>query len=94
MSYVSVVASGLIGFVIILWFTTKRGVFKGPQIDVALLEERRNAAIQGEVIGSVEVASDSGFPNIYGTPRKSEQKFDTGSQSSVEKREFVSSGVD
>ena len=45
MSYVSVVATGLVGFVIVLWFTTKRGVFKGPHIDFDLLNERRNAAL-------------------------------------------------
>lgn len=48
MSYVSVVAAGLILFVVGLWFTTKRGVFKGPRVDVVLLNERRNAAIYGE----------------------------------------------
>lgn len=56
MSYVSVVATGLVVFVVSLWFTTKRGVFKGPKIDMALLIERRNAAIQGEVIAAVEVS--------------------------------------
>ncbi len=45
MSYVSVVTVGLISFVLILWFTTKRGVFTGPTIDYDLLNERRNAAL-------------------------------------------------
>ena len=45
MSYVSVVTVGLVSFVVILWFTTKRGVFKGPRIDYELLRERREAAI-------------------------------------------------
>ena len=45
MSYVSVVTFGLVSFVIILWHTTKKGIFKGPQIDYALLKERREAAI-------------------------------------------------
>ncbi len=49
MSYVSVVSSGLVVFVVTLWFTTKRGVFTGPRIDWDLLLERRNAAIEGEV---------------------------------------------
>lgn len=49
MSYVSVVAAGLIGFVVILWFTTKRGVFTGPKIDFDLLAQRRNAALHGQM---------------------------------------------
>ncbi len=49
MSYVSIVTVGLIGFVVILWFTTKRGVFTGPKIDYDLLNERRNAALHSEV---------------------------------------------
>jgi choline transport protein len=48
MSYVSVVTVGLVGFVIALWFATKRGTFKGPHIDLALLNARRHAAIEGE----------------------------------------------
>lgn len=49
MSYVSVVAAGLIGFVVVLWFTTKRGVFTGPKIDFDLLAQRRNAALHGQM---------------------------------------------
>lgn len=48
MSYVSVVCAGLLGFVTILWFTTKRGVFKGPHIDYDLLKERRLTAMREE----------------------------------------------
>jgi choline transport protein len=59
MSYVSVVTVGLVGFVIALWFTTKRGTFKGPHIDMALLNARRHAAIEGEG----EVFSVDGHPN-------------------------------
>lgn len=55
MSYVSVVVAGLVLFVVCLWFTTKRGVFTGPKINMELLVERRNAAIQGQVIAGVEV---------------------------------------
>ena len=47
MSWVSVVCTGLVSFVIILWFTTKRGVFKGPRVNKALLEERRLEALHG-----------------------------------------------
>ena len=56
MSYVSVVCFGLVSFVVILWFSTKRGVFKGPRIDYELLKERREAAIHD---GAVLVAVDS-----------------------------------
>jgi choline transport protein len=56
MSYVSVVCFGLVGFVVILWFTTKKGVFKGPQVDYDLLRERREAAIH---VGSEFVEVDS-----------------------------------
>ncbi|KAF4972505.1 hypothetical protein FSARC_929, partial [Fusarium sarcochroum] len=45
MSYVSVVFTGLVGFVVILWFTTKKGVFTGPKIDIELLNARRVAAV-------------------------------------------------
>lgn len=60
MSYVSVVCVGLVSFVVILWFTTKRAVFKGPQIDYNLLRERREAAIH---VGAafVEVDSERGI---------------------------------
>jgi choline transport protein len=47
MSWVSVVSVGLVAFIILLWFTTKRGVFKGPKIDMDLLESRRHAAMDG-----------------------------------------------
>lgn len=55
MSYVSVVSGALVLFVVSLWFTTKRGVFTGPKIDIELLTERRNAAIHGQTIAAVEV---------------------------------------
>jgi choline transport protein len=48
MSYVSVVSVGLVCFVLALWFTTKRGVFKGPHVDFELLNQRRHAAIEGD----------------------------------------------
>lgn len=46
MSYVSVVFTGLVAFVIALWFTTKKGTFTGPQINIDLLNARRMAAVQ------------------------------------------------
>jgi choline transport protein len=45
MSYVSVVFVGLVGFVIILWFTTKKNTFTGPRIDLDMLNARRVAAV-------------------------------------------------
>jgi choline transport protein len=54
MSYVSVVCTGLVGFVLILWFTTKRGKFQGPRIDMELLRERREAAIHGLEVVEVD----------------------------------------
>jgi choline transport protein len=57
MSYVSVVAFGLFSFILGLWFTTKRNVFKGPQVDMSLLEARRLEALQGEPV--VTAASEA-----------------------------------
>ena len=48
MSWVSVVSTGLVAFVIALWFTTKKGVFKGPEVDHDWMNQRRLAAIEGE----------------------------------------------
>lgn len=45
MSYVSVVFVGLVGFIIVLWHTTKKGTFAGPRIDLDLLNARRVAAV-------------------------------------------------
>lgn len=45
MSYVSVVFVGLVGFVIVLWFTTKKNTFTGPRIDLDMLNARRVAAV-------------------------------------------------
>jgi choline transport protein len=50
MNYVSIVVTGLIAFVIGLWFTSKKGKFTGPKIDMAQLTERRMAAINGEMV--------------------------------------------
>lgn len=48
MGYVSVVCTGLIGFVIVLWFTTKRKKFTEPRIDHNLLYQRHVAALHRE----------------------------------------------
>jgi len=45
MNFVSVVSVGLTLFVLGLWFTSKRGNFLGPKINMAELEERRMAAM-------------------------------------------------
>ena len=49
MNYVSVVCAGLVIFVIGLWFTSKRGKFTGPKINMEELIERRMAALNVEV---------------------------------------------
>lgn len=59
MSFVSVVSVGLVGFVLVLWFTTKRRVFKGPQIDYELLKARRMAAIHSDFEGLDPVTVES-----------------------------------
>jgi choline transport protein len=64
MSYVSVVSVGLVAFVLGLWFTTKRKVFTGPNVDYALMEERRLAAIGGEIAG-VEVLTKSDDDGVH-----------------------------
>jgi choline transport protein len=52
MSFVSVVSVGLLLFVVLLWYTTKRKVFKGPHIDYELLKERRMEAIRSDLTHS------------------------------------------
>ncbi|PMD50300.1 amino acid transporter, partial [Hyaloscypha bicolor E] len=47
MNFVSVVTIGLTLFVLGLWFTSKRGKFVGPKINMAELEARRLAAMGG-----------------------------------------------
>lgn len=54
MSYVTVVVTGLILFVVVLWLSTKKSTFKGPQINVALMNERRQAALEVQRHGIVE----------------------------------------
>lgn len=45
MNYVSVVSVGLMSFVIGLWFFTKRGIFKGPKIDLEEITRRREEGL-------------------------------------------------
>lgn len=54
MSYVSVVLVGLVSIVVLIWFTTKKGKFTGPKINLELMNERRRAALNAE-LASVEV---------------------------------------
>lgn len=59
MSYVSVVVFSLVAFIIVLWFTTKRKVFRGPKVNVDLMNARRTAAIQEEpIIEGTDVLGD------------------------------------
>ena len=46
MSYVIVVAVGLLMFVVVFWFASKRTVFVGPNVNVELMMERRQAALE------------------------------------------------
>lgn len=50
MNYVSVVVTGLVSFVIGLWFSSKKGKFTGPKVNMAQLTERRMAALKGGVM--------------------------------------------
>jgi choline transport protein len=59
MNYVSVVRAGLVMFVIGLWFTSKRGTFTGPKINMEELIERRMAALNGEVTPGIGGDSES-----------------------------------
>ncbi|RGP78836.1 hypothetical protein FLONG3_3035 [Fusarium longipes] len=63
MSYVSVVFTGLVGFVIILWLTTKKNTFAGPKIDLDMLNARRLAAVG---------VSDGAHPAEYHALRNAE----------------------
>jgi choline transport protein len=58
MSYVSIVSAGLVGFVIALWFTTKRGTFVGPKVDFDLINARRQQAI-GEDLRVISIEGQS-----------------------------------
>jgi choline transport protein len=77
MSYVSVVTVGLVGFVVVLWFTTKRGVFVGPRIDFDMLNERRNAALHGGM-AVIDAASAEDVSSKEGA-RQSKGHFETSS---------------
>ena len=54
MNWISVVAVALVVFVLVLWFTSKRGVFRGPKADYEKMRLRREEAMGitsgGEVV--------------------------------------------
>lgn len=52
MNYVSVVFVGLASFVVLLWFSTKRGKFIGPHVNIGLMNERRLAALKTDTVGA------------------------------------------
>lgn len=54
MSYVSVVFTGLVGLIMLLCFTTKRGVFTGPKFDMVKLTKKRLAALHGGNMAEVK----------------------------------------
>jgi choline transport protein len=73
MSYVSVMCTGLVGFVLVLWFTSKRKTFRGPKVGYELLEERRIAAMHDGVIVTEGEARDStGFQSGNGVIKAAE----------------------
>ncbi|GJN75776.1 hypothetical protein PLICBS_009882 [Purpureocillium lilacinum] len=47
MNYVSVISVGLLLFVVLLWFTTKRKAFKGPRVNYERMLAMRAQAVQG-----------------------------------------------
>jgi choline transport protein len=60
MNYVSVVTLGLVCFVLILWFTTKRVTFTGPKIDMEKLRMRREEALNEMAARSDEISTAAG----------------------------------
>lgn len=56
MNYVSVVTVGLVGFILILWFTTKRATFTGPNINMEKLRIMREEALNEMAVRRVEVS--------------------------------------
>lgn len=58
MNYVSVVVSGLTMFILALWFTSKKGKFVGPRINMAQLEQRRMEAL-GQTLVTEDVEQTS-----------------------------------
>lgn len=49
MNYVSIVCAGMMAFILLLWFTTKKKTFMGPTIDIKALHARREEGMQTEL---------------------------------------------
>ncbi|KAK7223078.1 hypothetical protein V2G26_011081 [Clonostachys chloroleuca] len=49
MNYVSIVCVGMMAFILLLWFTTKKKTFMGPTIDIKVLHARRVEGMQTEL---------------------------------------------
>lgn len=64
MNYVSVVCCGVILFMVGLWFTSKKGSFAGPRIDMDRLTESRLATIKGVLTGGIAEESASVEPGM------------------------------
>lgn len=69
MTWVPVVATGMLLFVVILWFATKRKTFNGPHIDLELLNQRRMAALDGNSVAIIQ-ASDTASTAAEGPETK------------------------
>ena len=50
MNYMSVVSVGLISMVLVFWFTTKKGKFKGPNVNLEVMRARREAALHADLV--------------------------------------------
>lgn len=50
MNYMSVVGASLICMVLAFWFVTKRGKFKGPTVNPAVIDARRQAALYRDAL--------------------------------------------
>lgn len=70
MNYVSVVSVGLVSFVVVLWLTSKKGVFMGPKIDMAELQERRMAAMRDDGIVVVEATEGASARAVPKAPSR------------------------
>lgn len=64
MSYVSVVAVGFLTFIIVLWFVSKRGKFKGPKVNLQELHRRREMALYGDSGRARDVEGSGSDPEV------------------------------
>ncbi|CAM1505252.1 Fc.00g108890.m01.CDS01 [Cosmosporella sp. VM-42] len=61
MNYVSVVCVGFGTFIVGLWYTSKKGVFTGPKVDMEKLAQRRQAALHNAGV-EVDITALEGVP--------------------------------